>query len=549
MKRETYDKCDNYGSTTYTWDQQSRLLSIWNPLNERTTMTWDNLDREQHRVLANGMGISHTWDAAGRETLIQNLSAAGAALFVATNTYSPVNNRLTVLETDGTRATFSYDASKQIISEARGGTMAYSRTYLWDPNGNRLQQYDNGVLTTGTFNAANQLTLLTPATGNATSSYYDGAGNLIAMNCGGALTTQTWSPENRLASYSDPAGNNEQFLYSDDGLKKQRVNGAGTTLFTYDEHALLLETDASLNLDARYTNRPKAWGRLVSQNRSGVSSFYGIDSQQCARILISMAGLVTDEYSWKAFGEPIQTGSGTINPYGYIANGLYYTEVVDLINAWNNWLKGSVGRWDSRDKLGFDSGSWNPYEYVGNNPVRWADPSGLAPCPKQPLLWCWACEYHRYWPLTSTHTEACNAAASKCGGTPCTVDCDDPPWPFAVQPHPKSAPPSRPPSQRNGQPGQSGPGLWGPVGGILVGGPEEYPFGTIINPEGDCMTACQGAAPRRMYPSFRNTTCEYLCHTLQATGCDGLWNWCPRYNKEHYRKTLCINFWKAIGCK
>ncbi len=249
----------------------------------------------------------------------------------------------------------------------------------------------------------------TPATGPASTFSYDPAGNTIGINTGGALTTQVWSPENRLASYADAKGNSEQFLYSANGLKKKRVNASGTTLFTYDEAALLLETDASLNLQARYTNRPKTWGGLASQNRSGVSSWYGFDSQMCARILVSSAGLITDSYSWKVFGEPIQSGSGTDNPYGYIAEGLYYTELVDLINAWNRWLKAStVGRWGSRDKLGFESGDTNPYRYVGNNPVNWFDPWGLASCPRQPLAWCWACEYHRYWPYGSLSV-ACEA--------------------------------------------------------------------------------------------------------------------------------------------
>ncbi len=83
----------------------------------------------------------------------------------------------------------------------------------------------------------------------------------------------------QIASYADSEGNSEQFLYSDDGLRKRRVKGAATTLFTYDETALLLETDTSLNLDARYTNRPETWGGLASQNRSGVSSWHGFDSQ------------------------------------------------------------------------------------------------------------------------------------------------------------------------------------------------------------------------------------------------------------------------------
>ncbi len=140
---------DSYGVTTYTNDIQSRLLTIWNPVNERTTIQWDALDREQHRVLGNGGTISHTWDANSRETLIENRNAAGIGQAVFTNSYSPTNNRLTVLEIDGTRATFSYDASSQIVSEARGGTMAYARSYVWDGLGNRLQQFDSGVLTAG----------------------------------------------------------------------------------------------------------------------------------------------------------------------------------------------------------------------------------------------------------------------------------------------------------------------------------------------------------------------------------------------------------------
>jgi len=186
----------------------------------------------------------------------------------------------------------------------------------------------------------------------------------------------TCSPENRLASYADSNGNSEQFLYSDDGLKKKRVSGSATTLFTYDESALLLETNTSGVVDARYTNAPKTWGVLASQNRSGVSSFYGFDSEQCARILVSIAGLITDSYSYKVFGEPIQGGSGTVNPYRYIANGLYCYELVDLVNAWNNWLKSSVGRWDSRDPIGFDGGDSNLYRYVSNLPTQIVDASG-----------------------------------------------------------------------------------------------------------------------------------------------------------------------------
>jgi RHS repeat-associated protein len=368
---------DSFGTTTYTWDQQSRLSTIWNTLNERTTLTWDPLDREQHRVLANGGTISHTWDAAGRETLIENRNAAGAGQFIATNTYSPVNNRLTVVELDNTLSTFGYDASSQIVSEARSGTYAYARSYVWDPLGNRLQQYDSGVLTTSTFNSANQQTLITPASGPPTTQTYDPNGNLTVAVTGSAITTQTWSPENKLVGTASPT-ENESYLCSTDGLRKSQTTASGTTLFTYDEPLVLLETTTAGALQARNTDYPGEFGGLASQNRGGASSFYGYDSQGSTRILVSAGGLITDSYSYKVFGEPLQTGSGTVNPHTYIGivryrqqtNGFYLLEV--------RLLDPVTGQFISVDPIGFDGGDWNPRRYVGNSPTGFVDPTGLA---------------------------------------------------------------------------------------------------------------------------------------------------------------------------
>ncbi len=82
-------------------------------------------------MLANGCAISHTFDAAGRETLIQNISAAGVAQAVFTNTYSATNNRLTVQELDGTRVTFGYDVTSQLTLEQRNGAQAYDIGYSY----------------------------------------------------------------------------------------------------------------------------------------------------------------------------------------------------------------------------------------------------------------------------------------------------------------------------------------------------------------------------------------------------------------------------------
>ena len=367
---------DNYGVTSYAWDIQSRLTSIQNPANERTTITWDSLDREQHRVLGYGGAISHTWDAAGRETLIENRDKNGVGQFIASNTYSVTNNRLTVLELDGTRVTFGYDAHSQLISEARSGANAYNTSYVWDANGNRIKQYESGVLTTRLFNAANELTLVTPASGAPTTNLYDSNGNETVSTTGSVVTTRTWDPENRLASKVVTGGATKLYTYSDDGLRKSLFDGTNTTKFTYDEVALLLETDIAGNLQARYTGYPGIWGGLASQRRGSTSSFYGYDSQGSTRILVSSAGVITDSYSWKAFGEELQSGSGTVNPFGYIGLFQYYTDADGNVVVFMRIVVPADGRFMQRDPIGFDGGQWNLYVYVGNNPGRYVDPSG-----------------------------------------------------------------------------------------------------------------------------------------------------------------------------
>ena len=133
------------GLTSWSYDAQNRIVGIANPFAELTTIVWDALDREQRKTLANGMVVSHTFDAAGRETLLENRKADGTGLAIFTNTYDPVSNRLTVLELDGTRCTFGYDATYQLTLEQRSGANAYNTSYVYDPLGNRLQKFDSGA--------------------------------------------------------------------------------------------------------------------------------------------------------------------------------------------------------------------------------------------------------------------------------------------------------------------------------------------------------------------------------------------------------------------
>ena len=363
------------GLTTWGYDQQHRIIGVANPFAELTTISWDALDREQRKTLANGMVVSHTYDAAGRETLIENRKRDGTGLAVFTNTYDPMSNRLTVAELDGTRCTFGYDPTYQLINEQRSGPNAYNTTYAYDPLGNRLSKNDSGQVTNYQYNQANELTLTTPPSGAPTTATFDANGNLALENTGGALTSYSWDPENRLLTVSDNTGITTS-AYSADGLRQRKVVGANATNFVWDEQNVLQERDVNLATMAQYTDWPGIWGGLVSQRRRAASGFYGFDSQSGTRVLVSIGDMVTDSYSYKAFGEELAAGSGTVNTMRYVGAYGYQRDTADRLYVRARVLKPVAGRWLSRDiRLGIDGG-FNLYAYLKENPARATDPSG-----------------------------------------------------------------------------------------------------------------------------------------------------------------------------
>ena len=118
---------------------------------------------------------------------------------------------------------------------------------------------------------SNMCFIASSAMGAPTTQTFDPVGNLTIQNTGGALTTQTLSPENRLLSISNPDGSGEQSTYSADGLRKSRTSGGVTELdvvaascslnhahpgMIWDQQNLLIETDTSNVVQARYTDFP-----------------------------------------------------------------------------------------------------------------------------------------------------------------------------------------------------------------------------------------------------------------------------------------------------
>jgi RHS repeat-associated protein len=374
----------NAGLTSYSWDAQNRQVGIVNPFAEWTTVSYDALNRELLKTLGNGMSVSHSYDAAGRETVLGNFSSAGAALAVFTSTFDAANNRLTVLDMDGSRTTYGYDPSYQLVSEQRSGSNLYNTSFQYDALGNRVIANQNGSITSSSYDAANELVLLTPASGMPTTSSHDPNGNLTLENAGGSLTSYSWDFENRLIGVAYPTGQRQTFGYAANGHRNQfTIPGSGLA-----HH--LLSTNAGLVTQVHYTNNPGYWGGLVSQNQNGVSTFYGFDGPGNTRILVGSAGSVLAVYLYEAFGLELLSPTAS-NVYWFGGQYGYQRDWPNRCYVRARHLETANGRWISRDPIGFDGGDWNLYRYVSNNPPNSVDYSGLAcsaqkpkPIPKPP---------------------------------------------------------------------------------------------------------------------------------------------------------------------
>jgi len=91
--------------------------------------------------------------------------------------------------------------------------------------------------------------------------------------------------------------------------------------------------------------------------------------------LIDKDNNVVEEYSYDAYGKIISSNKTieTNNPYTYTAR---VQDDKDLYYYRARYYDPTVQRFLSLDPIGFLSGDFNFYRYVGNNPLNFRDPFG-----------------------------------------------------------------------------------------------------------------------------------------------------------------------------
>jgi RHS repeat-associated protein len=414
---------DSASTTTYCYDKRGNVTRKSQALGtqtDTTTYTFTRADRLDTMTYPNGGLLTYSRDYRGRIASILFSAPGLSKTVVSTVTYLPfgpvssyrLGNSQTVTRTyDANYAVtdvtspainlhFARDVMGNLVSlGAVSGPSPATESYAYDPL-YRLTSINDASGTTieaYTYNRAGDR-LSKTAAGKATGPYgyqagthwltsigtdtrsYDANGNTTGSTAAGDALSYGYNGRNRLTSVRRNGSTVGAYVYNALGERVSKtvtVPAAITTRFVYDESSQLVAEYGA-------TNRDIVWlGNLpvATVDGAGSTSTFGYihsDALGTPRAAADANGATiwTWAYAANAFGEQQATSNGFV--LNLRSPGQYFDAESGLNYNVNRDYEAATGRYIQSDPIGL-AGRLNMYAYVGNKPLGYIDPLGLAP--------------------------------------------------------------------------------------------------------------------------------------------------------------------------
>ena len=358
--------------TQYTYDLNNSVLIRTNRNGTLTTYTYNPNDWVTNLIHSNSTGFfaghSYAYDNEGNRSYAWDQARPAASELY---TYDAIN-RLT-----------NFDVGTPSGGIIPSPTLAEG--YNLDAVGNWTTLTSNAVPQLRIHNSVNEITSIN---GNPLS--YDRNGNLT--NDG--RYAYTYDVQNRvtaLTRISDSALVG-QYFYDASGCRVLSIIDPGgtpvTNSFFYDGGRIIEVQDPGGATQATYTYGGYVDG-VITMNRGGQTYYYHPNDLFSVEALTDSSGTPVERYSYDVYGQPtVMDGSYNplpLNAWGtphsavgnfYLFTGRQLDEESGIYYYRARYYDPAKGRFIQRDPLDYIDGL-NLYEYVGDEPTRFTDPSGL----------------------------------------------------------------------------------------------------------------------------------------------------------------------------
>ena len=273
---------------------------------------------------------------------------------------------------------YHYNDARRLEQVTVNGDVTMSLTY--DENGNIVELDRLGRAMTLQVDAADRLV---GVAGQPTT--HDLCGNFTGIGEDGAVRSYRFDGLGRLVGSSDAHHDVTHVL--DAVGRPIRITGSGSPVrMLWDGDRLAATLDKQANVDIRFIDSG-AGACPEALHRNGVDYLLVTDHLGSVRAVVDAAeGKVAQTLDYDALGRPLVNTAPGWQPFGF-AGGLH-EPLGGLVRFQARTYDPFVGRFLSRDPLGFAGGQVNLYQYALGDPINNVDPTGLLVAPSGEIHVC-----------------------------------------------------------------------------------------------------------------------------------------------------------------
>ncbi len=211
----------------YTYDDENRLLTETNPLNQTTSYEYDKYSNVSKVTYPGGNTMSYTYDSAGR--LIKTTDVLNQSEHFA---YDPLGNLVGTKDKRGYVIKNTYDNMNRMTRTQTGPLFT---NYTYDNLGNTLTMEHNFEVTSYEYTYNNLLEKITTPDDKEMNYVYDDAGRLVNVNdYGNNAYVYTYDGANRIDTVKQNGVILADYTYDTSGLITGVTGDKYATTYTYD---------------------------------------------------------------------------------------------------------------------------------------------------------------------------------------------------------------------------------------------------------------------------------------------------------------------------